>query len=205
MMKIKFLAIFLLIQCKLFAQFNSRIITGIDFYHWLNNPELVGDSKHNSVGSVFPLIVGAELLFGKSSYSLGLEAQTNLSLFAFDVNEYKGIGAVSFPFMLKLNYGSLSGFGSKLFGISLGGGLQYNRTELIRTSKNFKNLERSFFPTTIGEINVGVGLSGIVIAYYVRIGNGKEHSMSFNTGLTTRINLINSNKSLVENRNQNKI
>ena len=41
---------------------------------------------------------------------------------ALDINEYKGLGAVAFPVMAKLNFGALSGFSSKLTGGYLGGG-----------------------------------------------------------------------------------
>lgn len=76
--------------------------------------------------------------------SIGVQASANLAPLALDINEYKGLGAVAFPVMAKLNFGALSGFSSKLTGGYLGGGLQWSRTELFGLNSKHRNVERIF-------------------------------------------------------------
>jgi hypothetical protein len=49
-------------------------------------------------------------------------------------------------------------------------------------------LDRSFFPTYVGEIGIGGGVSGSSVVWNTRVGIGKNHAFVFNTGLVFYIN-----------------
>ena len=96
---------------------------------------------------------------------------------------------MSFPLLLKANFNGLSGLSkNKLIGFSIGGGIQYSKTELFGLSKKYQELDRSFFPTYVGEIGIGGGVSGSSVVWNTRVGIGKNHAFVFNTGLVFYIN-----------------
>ena len=172
------------IRCK------PQLFTGLDLYQWYRNPESnLSPQKESSSGTAilaFPL--GVKLGVGNAACVISVEASANLGLFSLDTRHYKGLGAIAFPVLLKANFGSMTGLNySKILGFAFGGGLQYSRTELYGTSLKYENLHRDFFKTYVGEINVGAGLGGFNLSYYLRIGLGEDKSFSLNNGIICQI------------------
>ncbi len=167
---------------------------GLDFYQSYSNPKNSMHSFGRSAGSILPLFLGVQGQIGHGDYGLGLEAQINFAPLALDVNEFKGLGALSFPLMIKFNAGSLSGFSKKLKGFGIGGGIQYNRTELFGTTAKYKSLGRDFFKTYLVEFNAGAGLSGLKAVFYIRYGFNSEQASSFNTGILLNIDFRKKNE-----------
>lgn len=167
-------------------KFKTQFYTGFDLYCWYKNPRSsareceAGLSSGSALSSV---PIGTRLLVGKDNFSISAEAGADLQFFALDVNHFKGLGAVAFPLLLKMNFGAVSGFSkTKLVGWSLGGGIQYQKTELFYLTEDYKDLERKIFPTYIGEIAIGGGVRGFQTSYFVRVGFGKLQATSVNTG-----------------------
>lgn len=183
------------------AQFGIGLTTGGDLYQRYTNPKSSADSTAGrSAGNVLLNSgIGPKIWIGGKNFSLSLEAQVVWGSTAFDMNEYKGIGAVAFPILAHLNFKGHSGFGkSGAFrpGFSLGGGVQYNRTELYGTTKEFDYLERKLFPTYVGEVKIGGGSEGICAYLYGRYGVGYDFDVedfnganSLNVGIAMDINL----------------
>jgi hypothetical protein len=180
---------------SMFGQIKPNFICGIDLYQWYKNPKSsITHEKGSSSGSFllnFP--VGLKVLMGANNVSVSVEGSANLGLFSLDLGNYKGLGAVSFPFLVKLNFDGMSGFSkNKLIGYSIGGGIQYSHTEWYGLHTAFKNLERKYFPSYIGEIAVGGGINKVNLSYYLRIGVGKDGAFSLNNGLIFNFDLFKS-------------
>jgi len=95
------------------------------------------------------------LWFGGEDFSFSVEGQVSLGTLGFSAGDYKGLGIASVPLMAKLNFNGLSSFDKEgKFGWSVGGGLQYSRTELYYLANDFEDIggERSWFKTYIGQV-----------------------------------------------------
>ncbi|MBK7811721.1 MAG: hypothetical protein IPI50_10865 [Saprospiraceae bacterium] len=197
--------IFLLIGTiyTLNAQFQSSFILGLDIYQQYRNPSPTGQLKSGqSSGSVVSGVpIGLQFGYSSKNVGIALEISANLAPLALDIQEYKGLGAVSIPLLLKGNFGALTGLSpDKLIGYSIGVGVQFNRTELFGLHKSFQYLERSFFPTLISEAAIGGGIGGFCLYFFARIGVGESQSMSLNFGINTKTSLY-KNKQLSQKPN----
>ncbi|MFN8278888.1 MAG: hypothetical protein U0V49_01245 [Saprospiraceae bacterium] len=185
--KMVFCLVLLVISVSATAQFNAGLVFGSDFYQQYANPVSGTTTSGRSSGSVGSFILGAEVMAGARNFSIGVQASANLAPLALDINEYKGLGAVAFPVMAKLNFGALSGFSSKLTGGYLGGGLQWSRTELFGLNSKHRNVERDLYSCPFGELGLGGGFGGLTGVFYVRLGFGPDKRRVLNIGITTRI------------------
>ena len=193
--KLLFFVISFLIYLPIQGQLSHKIIIGFDFYQKYRNPEYakVNDESRSSGNVIFAVPIGLSLAMGKDNFSFSTEASINIAPLALDIGKFKGLGAVSFPLLAKFNFGALSGFSeNRLLGYSLGGGVQFNRTELFGLTKKYDYLERKFFPTYVGELGVGGGVSGLNVILYFRVGTSSQSAFSFNSGLTFNVDLFKS-------------
>lgn len=172
------------------AQVGLGMVMGTDFYQHYVNPEMPDVDAKRSVGAAMSsLFLGPKLWMGGNNFSFSVEAHANIAPLAFDVNQYKGLGAVAFPILGKFNFGAASGFNEdKLIGWSLGGGIQYNKTELFGLTKDYADLEREFFPTYVGETTVNIGIAGFDVALYLRLGFAENKASTVNTGFALNFN-----------------
>lgn len=176
------------------AQVNANLSLGFDFYSYYRNPEKEGQDIGQSSGAILSPNFAAQIVFGKNNFSFGLEPQVTFSPWALDINQYKGIGAVAFPLLAKFNFGSFSGFSQKIYGFSIGAGVQYNRTELFGLNHKYADVKREFFRTNVLELCLGGGIGGINFAYNFRIGFGADKALSLNTGFVIRADLTKKNQ-----------
>ena len=195
------------------AQIGIGLTTGGDLYQRYTNPENPADSGslRSSGNALSNSAIGPKIWIGGDRFSLSVEAQVIFGATGFDVNEYKGLGTVAFPIMAHLNFKGHSGFGNKTkfgTGFSIGGGVQYSKTELYGTTKDFEDLERKLFPTYVGEIQVGGGGNGINIYLYTRYGVGYDFDTSeftggrsFNIGIASSFNITTLKKGKKSSKN----
>ncbi|HHH54902.1 MAG TPA: hypothetical protein ENK91_14665 [Bacteroidetes bacterium] len=196
MIKYFFISFFLLSSVLGFSQIGLGTTGGIDFYQRYVNPK--DDIAYPASGNVLlNLVYGPRFWVGTKSISLSLEAQANLGITAFAIKDFKGMTEVAFPFLAKINFNGLSGFMPGFSkGFSVGGGIQYTRTELFRNETyKKKGVEREFFKTYIFEINYGFGSFGSSGYFYLRYGMDFEDDASvLNIGLLYSINKTYVNK-----------
>ena len=195
MKKFFLFVVIIFIYSNLFSQIGFGTVGGIDLYQRYVNPK--DEIAYPAAGNaMLNLIYGPKIWLGTKDISLSVEAQLNLGLTSFAIKDFKGLGAVSFPLLAKINYKGLSGFLPGFAkGVALGGGVQYTKTELI-FNKNFKNkgVARGFFKTYVFEIDYGVGSFGSGGYFYVRYGiDNNTDASSLNIGV-----LYNINKTYVE-------
>lgn len=174
---------------------------GLDFYQLYDkgDPEDLVESS-TSGNAIANLILGPKVWIGGPRFSVSLEAPLNWGITHFDINEFKGIGALAFPLGAKLNFGAPSGFSNMdLFGFSIGGGIQYMNTEIYGNKKDFKDrIETGYFSTYYGELAFGMGIAGADVSLYVRYGQGEKETRSLNVGLVTNFNFSHLSKVMKE-------
>lgn len=163
-----------------------------DIYQRYNNPAdgLAG----TSAGSlIMNLGIGPKIWIGGNDVSISLDATANLGVFGIDLNDYKGMGMVAFPIMAHLNFGGLSGLDKEgKFGLTFGGGIQYNKTELyyLKNEDEDNGVKRDLFKTIVAEIGYGFGMTGFTIHPFIRYGWDPDGSAnSFNFGIRYDFNI----------------
>ena len=200
MKKLTFTILFLFASIAMMqAQFGIGVVTGGDTYQRYINPNHPSDSgAYRSAGNV--LLnggIGPKIWVGGRRFSLSIESQVIVATTAFNMREYKGLGAVAFPIMAHLNFRNLSSFSNNSFGtgFAIGGGVQYSRTEWFGLTRKFEYLERKLFPTYVLELQAGGGGKGVTVYGYVRYGLGLDENMertgasSLNLGISTSFNI----------------
>ncbi len=185
-------ALIFLFQVNATSQFAFGVNAKTDLYSRYANPE-DGISSRSAGSALLNLGVGPKVWMGTKSAALSVEATAVLSPFALSLGEFKGLGAVAFPMLAKLNFGGLTTLDKDpKFGFAIGGGVQWSRTELFGLKKSFKNQggERSLFRTYVVEADFGYGLSGFNIHGFVRYGwNNGIGANTFNFGVAYDFNI----------------
>jgi len=174
------------------AQFGIGLTVSNDLYNRYQNPE--DDIAYTGSGSLLlNMGLGPKLWLGGEDFSISAEVQATVGLLGLAVKDYKGLGNASFPIIGRFNFGGLSGLNKEgKFGWSIGGGLQYNRTELYYVSNGFEDQggTRDMFKTYVGEFAYGFGLSGFTVAGVLRVGyNSETKANTVNLGLQYDFNI----------------
>lgn len=166
---------------------------GIDFYQFYQNPDThpLGDFRSGS--AVANLNWGPKLWLGSGKVNASLEAQVSYAPFAFDINDYKGLGAVSFPFIASLNFNGVSTTAPQPgTGFSVGGGFVLVNSELYFLSDEYKAIEyedrTQYFPAYFGQIGIGFGAIGFSGILYGRYGQGPDGAAVMSVGFMINVN-----------------
>jgi len=154
------------------AQVGAGLTFNYDLYNLFSNPD-DGLASGNNGSALLGFGLGPKLWFGKKKFALTVEAQAAIAPLGLSVKDYKGLGAVSFPIMAKLNFGGMAGYARQMEpGFSIGGGLQYNKTEIFGLSQEYLDLgvTRDYYKTYNVQVAGGVGISGFVGSVFARYG-----------------------------------
>lgn len=162
-----------------------------DVYQHYKNP-----TSHDggSAGSVLGnLGVGPKLWVGNHNFSVSAEAQAVWGIFGYSLKEYRGMGTVAYPIMVKLNFSGLTAMDNEArMGFSVGGGVQYSRTELYGTTEAFDagSGKRTLFMTYVGQVGYGFGVNGFGLVGFARYGyHPEEKSSTINVGVQYNFNI----------------
>ena len=168
------------------AQFGYGITAKTGLYERWSNPE-DDISSRTSGSALINLGVGPKIWVGGSKFALSVEASANIAPFAFSLGEFKGLGAASFPMIARLNFGGLTALNKKgTMGVSIGGGVQWAKTELFGITSKFEQQggQRKFYKSFLGEITAGFGMSGFAGYVYIRYGENTDIGVkTFNLGI----------------------
>ena len=107
--KIRILGSLSMAQIKI----KPQLVYGLDLYQWYRNPycsTCVNKEASSSGTSLISTPIGARVIIGKNNFSIATELGANFGWFTLDINQYKGVGSLAFPAMVKANFGALSGF-----------------------------------------------------------------------------------------------
>ena len=144
--------------CMLNAQFGYGLTVTNDIYNWYQNPESVGSDGesldiHEGNGSLLlNLGVGPKIWIGAPKFSFSLETQAKIGFLGLALKDFKGIGNHAIPVIGRFNFGGLSGLDKEgKFGWSIGGGIQWNKTELYNTLDDYteRGVDRNYFKTFV--------------------------------------------------------
>jgi hypothetical protein len=168
------------------AQFGYGFTASNDLYHRYVNPAN-SDASPAAGSALLNLGLGPKIWLGNKNVSFSVESQAVFGFLGLSTQEYKGLGTLAIPVIGRLNFKGLSTFDREgKMGWSIGGGLQFNKTELYGLKPEFasKGIERNFFTTYVVQAGFGFGLSGFTAHGIVRYGfNPDEKSNSLNIGL----------------------
>ncbi len=192
-MKCLSVIVFTFLFSTLNAQFGIGFILGHDLYQKYENVE-DGIANPSSGSAVLNLAAGPKIWVGGKKFSFSVESQANWGVFALSLEDRKGLGALSIPIVGRLNFAGLSCLDREgKVGFSLGGGIQYNRTELYGLTEEFieKGVTRDYFPTYVIQATGGFGVSGFGMQLLVRYGfNPDNDASSLNIGIQYDMNRI---------------
>ncbi len=163
-----------------------------DLYNRYANPS--DDIASRSAGSALINIgFGPKMWIGNGDFAFSPEATIMWSPFALSTRDYKGLGALSFPILGKFEFLGISNVNHDgNFGFSIGGGVQFSKTELwyLKDSFQEQGVERSMFRTYIVEAAFGYGMSGFDVHFFVRYGwSGGTDANTLNIGMGYDFNI----------------
>ena len=176
------------------GQFGIGLTVSDDLYNVYSNEE-DGIAHRRNGSALLSLGIGPKIWVGGESFTVSAEAQVNYAPFGLAIKDFKGMGALSFPIMAKVNFGGLSGMNSKMaLGFSAGGGIQYSRTELYGLKDEYadQGVTRDYFKTYNVQIGYGIGISGFTAELFTRYGFNPDldGANNFHIGLQFGFNLI---------------
>ena len=165
--------LFFLFLQQVQAQFGYGLTINNDLYHRYTNPADSTGTGRSAGSAILNLSIGPKIWVGGPKFSVSAEIQAGIGFLGLGVKDFKGLGTTSFPMMIKFNFGGLSGLEKEgMTGFSIGGGLQYSKTELYGVSNKYKALgvKRPLFKTYVVQASYGFGLSGFGIAGLLKYG-----------------------------------
>lgn len=166
-------------------------VSRLDLYSRYSNPK--DDIASPGAGSaLLNLGLGPKLWLGGEKMSVSVEGAIVFSPFALSLKDYKGLGALAFPVLGRLNFGGLSNVNKEgKMGFSIGAGYQWSRTELygLHSDDAASGVTRSYFRNLIGEVGYGYGMGGFSFGLYARYGRDPNlRSNIFSIGLGVNLN-----------------
>lgn len=180
------------VALSMFGQVGIGFVASNDLYQWYKNPEDgISDPSHGN--AILNLSAGPKLWVGGKKFSVSFEGQANVGLTGFTVGENKGLGSVAIPIIGSFNFAGLSGLDREgKIGFSIGGGVQYNKTELYGLKQEFvdRGVTRDYFRTIVVQAVCGFGVSGFGLSGVLRYGfDPDSEASSFNFGIQYDFNL----------------
>lgn len=175
------------------AQFGYGLTASNDMYSRYKNPT-DNIASPSSGSAVLNFGVGPKIWIGGKKVSFSAEGQAVLGIFSLSTKDYKGLGSMAFPLLAKLNFKGLSTFDREgKTGFSIGGGIQYSKTEFFGLQEKYAALgvKRSYFQTYIIQAGFGFGISGFTAHGIVRYGFNPDDKKvnTLNIGLQYDFNL----------------
>jgi hypothetical protein len=187
-----------MIQLSGYGQFGYGITMNNDIYHRYTNPLDSTGASRSAGSALLNLSVGPKIWIGGPKFSISAEAQAGIGFLGLALKDYKGLGTASFPILVKLNFKGLSSFEKEgMTGFSIGGGIQYSKTELYGLSDKFesKGVERKLFKTYVVQAGYGFGLSGFAVSGFLKYGWNADTKANLATlGIQWDFNLPMTNK-----------
>lgn len=176
------------------AQFGYGLTFSNDVYNRYTNPEQEDIDVYEGNGSLLlNLGLGPKIWIGAPKFSFSLESQAKIGLLGMALKDFKGLGNHSIPVIGRFNFGGLTALDKEgKFGWSIGGGVQFNKTELYYLAGDYsdRGIDRNYFRTYVGQIAYGFGLSGFAIQGVLRVGYDPDtKANSFNFGLQYDLNV----------------
>lgn len=161
-------------------------------YQWHKKPNTITGGSSSAQLLAFPAI-GPKIWFGDwEEYTISLEGKVDFAPFSFNIDEYYGMGAISFPVILKGNFSPFDppAHNNGFTKIGIGIGTQWSKVDIYARPDFLNSIPNPFFITYIGELScqlvIGNGRNsdqGISFEIFSRAGWGKQGARTFGLGL----------------------
>lgn len=166
-----------------------------NLYQWYQKPTTISPI-HRSTGQVFNVLpsAGMGVWVGRSDrFFVNIEGGMDYMPFSLDLEEYGGLGAISFPVVARAILPFSGDKGISSF-VGLGFGVQWSKNELYAYPKGQQPTTNPFYATLVAEVTMGVGMGWDtddkntgMIAVFSRFGFAAEYALTFNCGLRAKI------------------
>lgn len=173
--------------------FGYGLFLNYNLYTWHQKPSFV--LANSSSGQVFNVLpgVGASLWLGDVDHWLiALESGVEFLPFALDIDNYSGLGAVSFPILAKVQL-PVAKQKSLWLMVHAGAGVQFTKTDLYAQPNT--TINHPFYATIMGEVGFHISAVGYQkqhlreVELFVRAGAAPLGAISVHTGL--RVSFLN--------------
>lgn len=165
------------------AQVGIGLAGSLDPYTRFANP--TDDIASRTTGSFLLNVgLGPKIWMGNEDFSFSVEGQAIISPLALSLSDYKGLGMVSFPLVARLNFKGLSALNKYgTMGFTVGGGLQYNRSEIFGLKNEFveDGVVRDYQQLYVGLVGYGFGISGFTVHGILKYGFDPDSDASVMT------------------------
>lgn len=195
------LSILILLFGKLQAQEmdskpKTKVYSGYAFfmnynlYSWYQKPSTI-ERPLSSSGQVLNVLpgLGLNLWFGDvDQWIVSIEGGIEYLPLALDIDNYKGLGALSVPMMAKVQF-PVAKQKSLWLMLHVGAGAQLLHTDIYARPTIYQNAANPFFTSIIGEFGLHISAVGYrkqhlrEVEWFVRAGAAPFGTVSFNTGL----------------------
>ena len=184
--------VILLTSTFMYAQVGiGAVVTNDAYQHYKNPSDNISDPSHGNAMLNFG--AGPKIWVGGKKFSFSVEGRANIGLTGFTLGENKGLGALAIPILGSLNFNGVSCMDrAGKTGFSIGGGIQYVKTELYGLKQEFIDLgvTRDFFQVYVIQVGYGYGVSGAVAQGIIRYGfNPDTDARSINVGVQYDFNI----------------
>jgi len=174
----------------------TKIYTGYglfmnyNLYSWYQKPSTI-ESPRSASGQVLNILPGLGLNFWVGDvdhWIISIEGGIEYLPFALDIDNYKGLGALSIPIMAKVQF-PVAKQKSLWLMLHFGAGAQLLHTDIYSRPEAYQNASNPFFTSIVGEFGVHISTVGYQrqhlreIELFFRAGAAAFGTVSFNSGL----------------------
>jgi len=161
-----------------------------NLYSWYQKPSTI-ESPLSSSGQVLNVLpgLGGNIWVGDvDHWIVSVEGGIEYLPFAFDTDNYKGLGALSIPILAKVQLPILKQKSLWLM-LHAGTGVQLLHTDICARPDAYQNAANPFFANIVGEVGVHISTVGYKrqhlreVELFCRAGGGAFGAASFTTGL----------------------
>lgn len=161
-----------------------------NLYSWYQKPSTI-ESPLSSSGQVLNVLPGLGLNFwigDVDHWILSIEGGLEFLPFALDIDNYKGLGALSIPILAKAQFPILKQKSLWLM-LHVGAGAQLLHTDIYARPDAYQNVANPFFTTIVGELGVHISTVGYQrqhireVELFLRAGAAPFGAVSVTTGL----------------------
>jgi hypothetical protein len=175
-------------KTKIYAGYG--LFLNYNLYSWYQKPSTI-ERPLTASGQVLNVLPGLGLNFWVGDvdhWILSVEGAIEYLPFALDIDNYKGLGALSIPLLAKIQF-PVAKQKSLWLMLHFGAGVQLLHSDIYDRPKTYENASNPFFTSFVGEFGLHISAVGYKrqhlreVELFFRAGAAPFGTLSFNTGL----------------------
>lgn len=172
------------------VRFGYNFHLNYNLYTWYQTPTTTSSDNH-SVGqalNILPGLGGGIWVGDVKNWLLSVDASVQYLPFAFDTEQFTGMGSLAFPVATKIQF-PIAKQNSTWLMMHLGAGVQFVKTDCYARPETLATAPNPFYATYYGE--VGFHISAVAyrlqhlreVELFFQAGAGANQNMLFGAGL----------------------